>query len=115
MEMPPLSSMKFLATAAVSMKLFMLLARNFSSTKSINNAVESSFQSFMDLDGAVSGVRGTMNLNPSSSGTGNLDLETVHGEKDRRKWDRKKKFEKHSACVLCSEKDKRKCDLKIFF
>ncbi len=56
MEMPPLFSMKFHATAAVSMKLFMLLARNVSSTKSINNAVESSFQSFLDLDGAVSGV-----------------------------------------------------------
>jgi hypothetical protein len=37
-------------------------------------------------------------LNPSSSGTGNLALETVHGEKDRRKCDSKKKIEKHSAC-----------------
>ncbi len=54
MEMPPQSSMKYLATAAVSIKLFMLLARNFSN-KSINNAVESSFQSLLDLDsgGAV--------------------------------------------------------------
>jgi hypothetical protein len=36
-------------------------------------------------------------LNPSSSGTGNLALEMVHGEKDRRKCDSKKKFEKLSA------------------
>ncbi len=56
MEMPPQSSMKFLATAAVSIKLFMLLARNFSSNRSINNAVESSFQSLLDLDGAGGAV-----------------------------------------------------------
>jgi hypothetical protein len=61
MEMPPQSSMKYLATAVVSIKLFMLLARNFSSNKSIKNAVESSFQSLLDLDGAGSAVRGTMN------------------------------------------------------
>ncbi len=56
MEMPPQSSMKFLAIAAVSIKVFMLLARNFSSNKSINNAVESSFQSLLDLDGAGGAV-----------------------------------------------------------
>ncbi len=55
MEMPPQSSMKYLATAAVSIKLFMLLARNFSN-KSINNAVESSFQPLLDLDGAGGAV-----------------------------------------------------------
>jgi hypothetical protein len=46
-------------------------------------------------------------LNPSSSGTGNLEiwlLRRFHGEKDRRKCDSKKKFEKHSACIVCSEK-----------
>jgi len=50
--------MKFLATAAVSIKLFMLLARKsyFSSNKSVNNAVESSFQSLLDLDGAGGAV-----------------------------------------------------------
>jgi hypothetical protein len=37
-------------------KLFMLLARNFSSKKSINNAVESFFQSLLDLGGAGSAV-----------------------------------------------------------
>ncbi len=56
MEMPPQSSMKFLATAAVSIKLFIVLARNFSSNRSINNAVESSFQSLLDLDGAGGAV-----------------------------------------------------------
>jgi len=61
MEMPTQSSMKFLATAAVSIKLFMVLVRNFSSNKSINNAVESSFQSLLDLDGAGGAVWGTMN------------------------------------------------------
>jgi hypothetical protein len=46
-------------------------------------------------------------LNPSSSGTGNLEtwlLRQFHGEKDRRKCDSKKKFEKQSACIVCSEK-----------
>ncbi len=42
-------------------KLFMLLARNFSSNKSINNAVESFFQSLLDLGGDGGAVRGTMN------------------------------------------------------
>jgi hypothetical protein len=46
-------------------------------------------------------------LNPSSSGTGNLALETVHGEKDKRKCDSKKKIEKHSACIVRSVKDRR--------
>jgi hypothetical protein len=55
-HMPPQSSMKCLATAAVSIKLFMLLAMNFSSNKSVNNAVESSFQSHLDLDGAGGAV-----------------------------------------------------------
>jgi hypothetical protein len=57
-------------------------------------------------------------LNPSSSGTGNLEtwlLRRFHGEKDRRKCDSKKKIEKHSACIVCSEKDGRKCDSKKFF
>jgi len=55
--------MKFLATAVVSIKLFMLLARKsyFSSNKSVNNAVESSFQSLLELDGAGGAVWGTMN------------------------------------------------------
>ncbi len=52
---------QFLATAALSIKLFMLLARSFSSNKSVNNAVESSFQSLLDLDGAGSAVWGTIN------------------------------------------------------
>ncbi len=56
MEMPPQSLMKFLATAAVSIKRFMVLVRNFSSNNSINNAVESSFQSLLDLDGAGGAV-----------------------------------------------------------
>jgi len=38
-------------------KLFMLLARNFSSNKSINNAVELSFQSLLDLGEAGGAVR----------------------------------------------------------
>jgi hypothetical protein len=52
-------------------------------------------------------TREVKSLNPSLSGTGNLALETVHGEKDRRKCDSKKKFEKHSACIVCSVKDRR--------
>jgi hypothetical protein len=55
-HMPPQSSMKCLATAAVSIKLFMLLAMSFSSNKFVNNAVESSFQSLLDLDGAGGAV-----------------------------------------------------------
>jgi hypothetical protein len=51
MEMPPQSSIKFLATAHFCVKLFMLLARNFS-----DNAVESCFQSLLDLGGAGSAV-----------------------------------------------------------
>ncbi len=36
-----------------------------------------------------------------------------HGEKDRQKnVNERKKIEKHSACIVCSEKDKRKCDSK---
>jgi hypothetical protein len=27
----------------------------------------------------------------------------------------RKKIEKHSACIVCSEKDRRKCDSKNFF
>ncbi len=54
MEMPPQSSIKFLATACC-VKLFMLLARNFSN-KSINNTVEPSFQSLLDLGGAGGAV-----------------------------------------------------------
>jgi hypothetical protein len=42
-------------------KLFMLLARNFSSNKSIHHAVESFLQSLLDLGGAESAVWGTMN------------------------------------------------------
>jgi len=49
MEMPPQSSIKFLAACCV--KLFMLLAN-----KSINHAVESFFQSLLDLGGAGSAV-----------------------------------------------------------
>ncbi len=41
-----------------SVKLFMLLARNFSSNKSINNAVESFFQFLLDLGGAGSAMWG---------------------------------------------------------
>ncbi len=37
---------------------------------------------------------------------GNLALEMVPGEQDRRKCDSKKKIEKHSACIVCSEKDR---------
>jgi predicted nucleic acid-binding Zn ribbon protein len=51
-------------------------------------------------------------LNPSSSGTGNWLFRRFHGEKDRRKCDSKKKFEKHSACIVCSEKDRRKYNSK---
>jgi hypothetical protein len=87
----------------------MLLARNFSSNKSINNAVESFFQSLLDLGGAGSAVWGTMN-----KGSEELDwthhhqgqetwlLRRFHGEQDRRKCDSKNFFEKHSACVLCA-------------
>jgi hypothetical protein len=32
--------------------------------------------------------------------------------KTHKKSDPKKKIEKHSACIVCSEKDKRKCDSK---
>ncbi len=32
-----------------------------------------------------------------------------HGEKDRRKCDSKKKFEKQSACIVCSEKMATEC------
>jgi len=38
----------------------MLLAKKFSSNKFINNAVELSFQSFLDLGGAGGALRGTM-------------------------------------------------------
>jgi hypothetical protein len=34
-------------------------------------------------------------------------LRRFHGEKDRRKCDSKKKIEKHSACIVCSVKDRR--------
>jgi len=36
-------------------------------------------------------------------------LKRFHGEKDRRKCDSKKKFEKHSACIVCSEKMATEC------
>jgi hypothetical protein len=60
----------------------MLLARNFSSNKSINNAVESSLQfSWIWVELEVlceaQSTREVKSLNPSSSGTGNLALETV--------------------------------------
>jgi predicted nucleic acid-binding Zn ribbon protein len=57
--------------------------------------------------------KGSEELEPS--GTGNLALRRFHGEKDRRKCDSKKKFEKHSACIMCSEKDRRKYNSKNFF
>jgi hypothetical protein len=63
----------------------MLLPRNFSSNKSINNAVESFFQSLLDLGGAGGAVRGTMNKGSEElepiiiryRKLGNLALETV--------------------------------------
>jgi hypothetical protein len=57
----------------------MLLARNFSSNKSINNAVESFLQSWVELEVLCEGqqTREVKSLNPSSSGTGNLVLERV--------------------------------------
>ncbi len=66
-------------------KLFMLLPRNFSSNKSINNAVESFFQSLLDLGGAGGAVQGTMNKGSEElepiiiryRKLGNLALETV--------------------------------------
>jgi hypothetical protein len=36
-------------------------------------------------------------------------LRRFHGEKDRRKCDFKKKFEKHSACIVCTEKMAMEC------
>ncbi|KAH9570464.1 hypothetical protein CY35_02G042200 [Sphagnum magellanicum] len=62
----------------------MLLARNFSSNKSINNAVESSFQSLGFAWSWRCCVRHDgqgKSLNPSSSGSGNLALEKVPCEK----------------------------------
>jgi hypothetical protein len=41
------------------------------------------------------------NLNPSSSGTGNLALQTFHGKKDRRKCDSKKNL-RNTTPVLCA-------------
>ncbi len=36
-------------------------------------------------------------------------MRRFHGEKDIRKCDSKKKFEKHSACIVCSEKMATEC------
>jgi len=62
----------------------MLLARNFSSNKSINNAVESFFQSLLDLGGAGGAVctmnKGSEEFEPiviRGRKLGNLALEMV--------------------------------------
>jgi hypothetical protein len=113
----------------------MLLARNLN--KSINNAVESSFQSLLDLGGAVDALWGSIdkeseqlepiiiwdrklgswdgsivrkteknviqrkNLrNASSSGTGNLALETVPWwERQTKMWFKEKNWE--TQCLYC--------------
>ncbi len=36
-------------------------------------------------------------------------MRRFHGEKDRRKCESKKKFEKHSACIVCTEKMAMEC------
>ncbi len=117
----------------------MLLARNFSSNKSINNVVESSFQSLLDLGGT-----GRCCLRQNWQGKWRawthhrLGQETwllrrFHGEKDTQKkwskeknwetqclycvqwerqkkmWFKKEKFEKHNACIVCSEKMAMEC------
>ncbi len=114
MEMPPQSSIK-ISCHCCCVRLFMLLARNFSSNKSINNAVESSFQSLGFAWSWRRCVRhnGQMkSLNPSSSGSRNLALEKgPWWERQKKMWF-KEKIEKHSACIVCSEKDRRKCDSK---
>jgi hypothetical protein len=62
------------------------------------------------------GQREVKSLNPSSSGSGNLVLEKVPWwERQTKKCDSKNFFEKHSACIVCSEKDKGKCDSKEIF
>ncbi len=58
-------------------------------------------------------TREVKSLNPSSSESGNFALEKVPWwERQTKKCDSKNFFEKHSACIVCSEKDKRKCDSK---
>ncbi len=94
-------------------RLFMLLARSFSSSKSINNAVESSFQSLGFLRGAGGAAWGRMDKGRAWThhhlGQETWLLRKFHGEK--KMWF-KEKIEKHSACIVCSEKDRRKCDSK---
>ncbi len=95
-------------------KLFVLLARNFSSKKFINNAVESFFQSLLDLGGAAGAVWGTI-LNKGSEELepiiirdrklGNLALETVPW------WERQKKmwfkdFFWDTQCLYCVQWEK---------
>jgi hypothetical protein len=91
-----------------------LLARNFSSKKFINNAVESFFQSLLDLGGAAGAVWGTI-LNKGSEELepiiirdrklGNLALETVPW------WERQKKmwfkdFFWDTQCLYCVQWEK---------
>jgi hypothetical protein len=115
------------------------LARNFSSNISINNVVESSFQSLLDLGGAGGVVWGTMDKGKWRAWTHHhlgqeiWFLRRFHGEKDRQKnviqriflrntvpvlcavrktkenVIQRKFFEKHNACIVCSEKMAMEC------
>jgi hypothetical protein len=84
MEMPPQSSIKCLATAAVS-SCSCYWQETSPQTNPINNAVESFFQSLLDLGGDGGAVRGTMNKGSEElepiiiryRKLGNLALETV--------------------------------------
>ncbi len=87
--------------------------KSFFSSKSINNVVKSSFQSFLDLGGRggavceVEWIREVKSLkSSSSSGRANLALEMVPWwERWWKKCDWKKEFwETQCVCTVCSEK-----------
>ncbi len=120
-------------------KLFILLARNFSSNKSINNVVESSLPISLGFgwswrccvrDNGQGKWRAWTHLHLNQE---ILLLRRFHGEKDRQKnviqriflrntvpvlcavrktkenVIQRKKFEKHNACIVCSEKMAMEC------
>jgi hypothetical protein len=90
----------------------MLLARNFSSDKSVNNAV-THLSNLLDLRGAGGAVWGTMDKGRAWThhhlGQETWLLKRFHGEKDRKKMWFQEKIEKHSACIVCSEKMAMEC------